>query len=102
MPTSLPERETILHSWCVQDDWDAPTIVGGEGARFVTADGRTILDFSSQSECSNLGHQHPAVVAAIREQASKLCYIANAWGAEPRARLAERLLEKSGFTGGSA
>lgn len=39
MPTPLPERETVLHSWCVQD----------------------------------------------------------AWGAEPRARLAERLLEKSGF-----
>jgi taurine---2-oxoglutarate transaminase len=100
MPTFLPERDTVLHSWCVQDEWNAPTIVGGEGARFFTADGRVILDFSSQSECSNLGHQHPAVVAAIREQAGKLCYIANAWGAEPRARLAERLLEKSGFTGG--
>ena len=100
MPTPLPERETVLHSWCVQDAWDAPTIVGGEGARIFTADGRAIVDFSSQSECSNLGHQHPAVVAAIREQAEKLCYIANAWGAEPRARLAERLLEKSGFEGG--
>jgi taurine--2-oxoglutarate transaminase len=100
MRTPLPERETVLHSWCVQDHWDAPTIVGGEGARIFTADGRAIVDFSSQSECSNLGHQHPAVVAAIREQAQKLCYIANAWGAEPRARLAERLLEKSGFDGG--
>jgi taurine--2-oxoglutarate transaminase len=74
--------------------------VGGEGARFFTADGRSILDFSSQSECSNLGHQHPAVVRAIREQAERLCYIANAWGAEPRARLAERLLELGGFAGG--
>ena len=39
-------------------------------------------------------------VQAIREQAERLCYIANAWGAEPRARLAELLLAKSGFTGG--
>ncbi|MBI3504299.1 MAG: aminotransferase class III-fold pyridoxal phosphate-dependent enzyme [Proteobacteria bacterium] len=100
MTTRRPERETVLHSWCVQDAWDAPTVVGGEGARFFTADGRAIVDFSSQSECCNLGHQHPAVVAAIREQAERLCYIANAWGAEPRARLAERLLEKSGFEGG--
>lgn len=100
MPIPRPERETVLHSWCVPERWDAPTVVGGDGARFFTDDGRSILDFSSQSECCNLGHQHPMVVAAIRDQAAKLCYIANAWGAEPRARLAERLLEKSGFEGG--
>jgi taurine--2-oxoglutarate transaminase len=90
----------VLHSWCVQADWDAPTVVGGEGARFILADGRSILDLSSQAECSNLGHQHPRVVAAIREQAERLCFIANAWGAAPRADLARRLLELSGFEGG--
>lgn len=94
------ERRTVLHSWTVQSNWNAPTVVGGEGARFETSDGRSILDFSSQSECSNLGHQHPAVVAAIKAQADRLCFIANAWGAEPRARLAELLLQKSGFAGG--
>src|SRR5688572_3169177 len=100
MSLPRPERETVLHSWTVQDRWDAPTVVGGDGAHFILADGRRILDFSSQSECCNLGHQHPRVVAAIKAQADKLSYIANAWGAEPRARLAELLLEKSGFTGG--
>lgn len=95
-----PERETVLHSWCRQTEWDAPTIVGGEGARLFTADGGTILDFSSLAECSNLGHQHPHVVAAIRRQAERLTFVTNAWGAEPRARLAERLLERSGFEGG--
>jgi len=96
----LPERDTVLHSWCVQSDWNAPTIVGGEGARLFTADGRTILDMSSLAECSNLGHQHPRVIAAIRAQAEKLCFVTSAWGAEPRAELAARLLERSGFTGG--
>src|SRR5215510_11752692 len=94
------ERQTVLHSWCRQNDWDAPTIVGGEGARLFTAEGRTILDMSSLSECSNLGHQHPRVVAAIREQAAQLCFVTSAWGAQPRARLAELLLEKSGFGAG--
>jgi taurine---2-oxoglutarate transaminase len=94
------ERHTVLHSWCRQTDWDAPTIVGGQGARLFTKDGRTILDFSSLSECSNLGHQHPQVIAAIREQAQKLCFVTSSWGAEPRARLADLLLEKSGFDGG--
>ena len=100
MPAHRPERETVLHSWTVQSHWDAPTVVGGAGAHFHTSDGRSLLDFSSQSECCNLGHQHPKVVAAIRAQAERLCYIANAWGAEPRAELAELLLEKSGFDGG--
>ena len=95
-----PEREIVLHSWCVQREWDAPTIVGGEGARLFTADGRTILDMSSLAECSNLGHQHPRVVAAIRAQAEQLCFVTNAWGAEPRARLAAMLIERSGFAGG--
>jgi taurine---2-oxoglutarate transaminase len=94
------ERQTVLHSWCRQTDWNAPTIVGGQGARLFTEDGRAILDLSSLSECSNLGHQHPHVVAAIREQAERMCFVTNAWGAEPRARLAELLLEKSGFEGG--
>jgi taurine--2-oxoglutarate transaminase len=98
--TPRPERETVLHSWTVQADWDAPTVVGGEGAWFTLADGRRILDLSSQSECSNLGHQHPRVVEAIKAQADRLCYIANAWGSEPRAALAARLLEVSGFEGG--
>jgi len=90
----------VLHSWCVQADWDAPTVVGGHGAWLVLEDGREILDFSSQAECSNLGHQHPRLVAAIRDQAEQLCFVVNGWGAKPRAELAARLLELSGFAGG--
>jgi taurine--2-oxoglutarate transaminase len=95
-----PERRSVLHSWCVQADWDAPTVTGGEGAFFRDEHGRRYLDMSSLAECVNLGHQHPAVVRAIREQAERLCFVTAAWGAAPRARLAERLLEKSGFEGG--
>jgi taurine--2-oxoglutarate transaminase len=94
------ERDSVLHSWCVQADWQAPTIVGGHGARLRGADGREYLDMSSLAECSNLGHQHPAVVAAIRDQAERLCFVTSAWGAPTRADLAEALLEKSGFQNG--
>ncbi len=96
----LPEAQTVLHTWCRQTDWNAPTITGGAGARLNTADGSSILDMSSLAECSNLGHQHPRVVEAIRAQAARMCFVTSAWGAEPRARLAEMLLEKSGFAGG--
>ena len=94
------ERETVLHSWCRQVEWSAPTIVGGAGARLHTEDGRSILDMSSLAECSNLGHQHPRLIAAIRQQAEQLCFVTSSWGAQPRARLAELLLEKAGFDSG--
>jgi len=95
-----PERDTVMHSWCRQTDWNAPTVVGGQGAWLHTADGRRILDMSSLAESNHLGHQHPRLVAAIREQAERLCFVTAAWGAEPRARLAELLLERSGFDDG--
>ena len=94
------EADSVLHSWCVQSEWNAPTIVGGDGARLRDLEGREYLDMSSLAECSNLGHQHPRVVAAIREQAERLCFVTSAWGAQPRADLAEALLDKSGFDGG--
>jgi taurine---2-oxoglutarate transaminase len=94
------ERSSVLHSWCMQSQWNAPTVVGGAGARLHLDDGRSILDMSSLAECSNLGHQHPRVVAAIRAQAEQLCFVTNAWGARPRAELAARLLELAGFEGG--
>jgi taurine--2-oxoglutarate transaminase len=94
------EREDVLHSWCVQADWNAPTVVGGRGARLLLEDGREVLDMSSLAECSNLGHQHPRMVAAIRGQAERLCFVTSSWGAKPRAELAARLLEIAGFEGG--
>jgi taurine--2-oxoglutarate transaminase len=90
----------VLHSWCVQAEWNAPTIVGGKGARFWDDEGRSYLDMSSLAECMNLGHQHPALISAIQAQAQKLCFVNSSWGAGPRAELAERVLERSGFTGG--
>jgi len=96
----MSERDDVLHSWCVQTEWDAPTVVGGQGAQLWLEDGRRILDMSSLAECSNLGHQHPRLVAAIREQAERLCFVTNAWGAASRAELAAELLRLSGFEGG--
>jgi taurine---2-oxoglutarate transaminase len=96
----IAESSSVLHSWCVQADWNAPTIVGGEGAHFWDESGHIYLDMSSLAECMNLGHQHPRLIRAIQEQAQTLCFVNSAWGATSRAALAERLLELSGFEGG--
>ena len=86
------ETRFVLHTWTRQSDWNAPTVVGGQGAWFWDSSGKRYLDLCSQAECSNLGHQHPAVVRAIQDQAGRLCYVSNAWGAEPRADLAREIV----------
>ncbi len=100
--SNLPvdERATVLHTWTIQSQWNAPTIVSGSGAWFIDENENHYLDFSSMAECCNLGHQHPKVVAAIKAQADRMCYIQPGWGAQPRAELAQRLIEKSGLAGG--
>ncbi|WP_426954469.1 aspartate aminotransferase family protein [Muricoccus radiodurans] len=51
-----------------------PTAVGGKGSWLHLADGREILDASGGAAVSCLGHNHPAVVAAVQAQAGKLAY----------------------------
>ncbi len=96
----IAESSSVMHSWCIQADWNAPTIVGGEGARFWDESGHTYIDMSSLAECMNLGHQHPRLIRAIQEQAQSLCFVNSSWGAAPRAALAEQLLAVAGFAGG--
>lgn len=94
------EADSVLHSWCVPSTWQAPTVVGGDGAWLQLEGGARVLDMSSLAECSHLGHQHPRLVRAIAEQAQRLCFVTNQWGARVRAELAEELLTVSGFAGG--
>ncbi|MFI5373729.1 MAG: aminotransferase class III-fold pyridoxal phosphate-dependent enzyme [Candidatus Rokuibacteriota bacterium] len=53
---------------------DPPVAVRGEGLYIVDAQGRRYLDASGGAAVSCVGHGHPAVVAAIREQAEALAY----------------------------
>ena len=68
--------ELVFHPWTAQGPRAVPTFVGGSGSHLVDADGRRYLDFSSQLVFTNLGHQHPGIVAAIKEQADRLCTLA--------------------------
>ncbi|MBX3027627.1 aspartate aminotransferase family protein [bacterium] len=70
-------------------------LVRGEGTRVWDADGREYLDFFSSTVVTNLGHQHPAVVRAIEQQAHQILHVSNLHYCEPQARLAERLVRRS-------
>jgi acetylornithine/N-succinyldiaminopimelate aminotransferase len=69
--------------------------VRGEGARLWDSDGNEYLDFLGGISVSSVGHCHPAVVAAIREQAAELVHVGNLYYNEPMGRLAQRLSESS-------
>jgi len=65
--------------------------VRGHGAYLYDADGNRFLDFFCGLAVTSLGHGHPRVVRAIKEQAEKLTHACNVFHTEPMARLAARL-----------
>ncbi|MDA0228760.1 MAG: aspartate aminotransferase family protein [Proteobacteria bacterium] len=67
----------------------------GEGAYLYADDGRRFLDFASGIGVTSLGHAHPAVTKALKNQADKLWHVSNLYNIEPQARLAERLVANS-------
>ena len=69
--------------------------VRGEGALLWDAEGKEYLDFLAGISVCSVGHCHPAVVAAVREQAGRLMHVSNLFYTEPMVRLAERLSESS-------
>jgi taurine--2-oxoglutarate transaminase len=87
------DRAHVFHSWSAQRALDPVVVEGGAGSTFWDESGRRYLDFSSQLVNLNLGHQHPRVVAAIQEQAAKLCTIAPTFGNAARSTAARLIAE---------
>jgi acetylornithine/N-succinyldiaminopimelate aminotransferase len=69
--------------------------VRGEGVRLWDSEGNEYLDFLAGISVSSVGHCHPAVVAAIRDQAERLLHVGNLFYTAPMAKLADRLAESS-------
>jgi taurine--2-oxoglutarate transaminase len=103
------DRAHLFHSWAAQSAVDPIPIAGARGSYFWDYEGKRYLDFSSQFINTNIGHGHPKVVAAIKEQADKLCMIASTFANDKRgeaARLISGLapagLNRVFFTNGGA
>ncbi len=71
------------------------TIIEGEGCRLKDADGKEYLDFLAGIAVCNLGHCHPAVTEAIRDQAGRLIHVSNLFHTIPQTELAELLVQNS-------
>jgi taurine--2-oxoglutarate transaminase len=89
------DTSRVFHSWSAQGSLAPLAIAGGEGSTVWDHDGKRYLDFSSQLVFTNLGHQHPKVVAGIVEQVQQLATIAPAHANEARARAAELILDRA-------
>src|SRR5690242_7046904 len=87
------DRAHVFHSWSAQALIDPLAVAGAEGSWFWDYDGNRYLDFSSQLVNTNIGHQHPKVVAAIQEQAGKLCTIAPQFANDVRGEAARLITE---------
>jgi taurine---2-oxoglutarate transaminase len=103
------DQKHVLHSWSVQSQISPLPVAGAEGRYFWDYDGKRYLDFASQLVNVSIGHQHPKVVAAIKEQADKLCTLGPPMAHEARSELARLLAEvtpgdltMSFFTNGGA
>ena len=90
------DRANVFHSWSAQSQISPMAIAGGAGSYFWDFTGKKYLDFSSQLVFTNIGHQHPKVIAAIKEQADVLTTIAPQHANEARNEAAKSILEIGG------
>jgi taurine--2-oxoglutarate transaminase len=86
-------KEYTFFSWSVQSEVNPIPIDHAEGVYFWDTNGKRYIDFSSQLMNLNIGHQHPKVIEAIKEQADKLCYSHPGLATEARGRLGEILAD---------
>jgi acetylornithine/N-succinyldiaminopimelate aminotransferase len=67
----------------------------GEGAYLFTEDGRRFLDFGSGVAVTALGHGHPHLIAALKDQIEKVWHVSNLYRVPQQERLAQRLVDAS-------
>lgn len=85
------ERTSVIHSYARQP----VEFVRGAGPWLWDSEGRQYLDFLCGISVTSLGHCHPQVVEAVREQAGRLMHTSNLFYTEPAMRLADRLSKSS-------
>ncbi|MEV0463038.1 aspartate aminotransferase family protein [Nocardia tengchongensis] len=89
------DRKHVFHSWSAQKSLHPMVITAAQGCYVWDGDGNRLLDFSSQMVNTNIGHQHPNVVAAIQEQAATLCTVGPAYVNDARSEAARLIAERT-------
>ncbi|WP_145943476.1 aspartate aminotransferase family protein [Corynebacterium glyciniphilum] len=82
------DKAHVFHSWSAQDEIAPVPVKSASGSVFSDYEGNEYLDFASQLVYTNLGHQHPRLVSAIKDQADRLATVAPAFANDVRSQLA--------------
>jgi predicted acetylornithine/succinylornithine family transaminase len=70
-------------------------LVKGSGVKVWDVNGKEYLDFAAGIAVCSLGHSHPQVIAAVKEQIEKLTHVSNLYYTEPQIQLAKWLVDNS-------
>jgi taurine---2-oxoglutarate transaminase len=89
------DRAHVFHSWSAQGALKPMVVSAAKGSWVWDGEGTRYLDFSSQLVNTNIGHQHPKVVAAIQAQAAKLCTVAPQHANDARSEAARLITERA-------
>jgi len=89
------DRARVFHSWSAQGALDPTVIAGALGSKFWDLNGNEWVDFSSMLVNTNLGHQHPKMIQAIKDQADTLCTVAPPFANDQRSEAARLIVEKA-------
>jgi len=95
------DRAHVFHSWSAQAALKPFVIAGALGSTLWDYDGKEYLDFSSQLVNMNIGHQHPKVIQAIKDQADTITMVAPPHANLARGQAAQRILARAGSSFGS-
>lgn len=87
------QKKYSLQSWSVQKGIDPIPVEKAEGIYFWDFDGNRYTDMSSQLVNMNLGFANQAINQAIKDQVDKYCFIGPSFASEPRAALAEKIID---------
>lgn len=90
------DRKYVFHSWSAQGQITPMVVAGASGSYFWDYEGKKYLDFSGQLVFTNIGHQHPKVIDAIKKQADVLATIAPQHANHQRNEAAKRIVELAG------
>jgi acetylornithine aminotransferase len=87
------DKEYLLHTYAR----DYTNFVQAKGSTLYDENNKAYIDFASGIGVNSIGHAHPKLVEAISNQASKIIHISNLQVIEPQAKLAQKIVELSGY-----
>ncbi|MDD2450836.1 aspartate aminotransferase family protein [Sulfurovum sp.] len=87
------DKKYVLHTYAR----DYTNFVKGVGATLYDENGRDYIDFGAGIAVNSVGHNHPKLVEAICNQAKNIIHISNLQVIEPQAKLAQKMVELSGY-----